>query len=184
MVVPLATSMTAAFNLSMNMIVVVVFALISGVSPALSWLWMIPIILGFMILATGAALLLSALYVRFRDMQPIWDVSLQVLFYASPIMYTASRYQQFEHLAMLNPIALLLTQMGYAFIHPGLVPFEVGGRVVHVNGHPVYTEPMKSALVTAGGPLHVAVSLAIMFGIFALGWLVFTREAPRISENL
>ena len=64
-------------------------------------------------------MLLSALYVRFRDIQPIWDVISQVLFYASPIMYTAIHYHSFEHLMLLNPIALMLTQMGYAFIHPG-----------------------------------------------------------------
>ena len=35
---------------------------------------MLPIALGFIILATGIGMLLSALYVRFRDMAPIWDV--------------------------------------------------------------------------------------------------------------
>ena len=118
MVVPLSTSLTAVFNLSMNLIAVLVFTLANGVSPAWSWLWMIPIVLGFIVLATGMALLLSALFVRFRDIQPIWDVSSQVLFYASPIMYTAIHYHSFEHLMLLNPIALMLTQMGYAFIHP------------------------------------------------------------------
>ena len=32
-------------------------------------------------------MLLSALYVRYRDVQPIWDVVLQITFYASPILY-------------------------------------------------------------------------------------------------
>jgi ABC-2 type transport system permease protein len=184
MVVPLSTSMTAAFNLGLNMIVAIAFALISGVSPALSWLWMIPIILGFLVLATGTGLLLSALYVRFRDIQPIWEVTTQILFYASPIMYTAIFYKRFEHVAMLNPIAMMLTQMGHTFIHPGSVPLTVAGHVVVVNGHPVVSEPMPSALHAAGGPLLLAISLAILFGMFAIGWLVFTREAPRISENL
>ena len=38
-------------------------------------------------LAVGVGMLLSVLYVRFRDIQPIWDVSSQILFYASPIIY-------------------------------------------------------------------------------------------------
>jgi ABC-2 type transport system permease protein len=184
MVVPLSTSLTAAFNLGISLIVVVVFALANGVAPALSWLWMIPIIAGFIVLATGLGLWLSALYVRFRDIQPIWEVTAQVLFYASPIMYTASHYKQYEHIAMLNPIAVLLTQMGYAFIHPGIVPWTVNGHVVLVNGHPVPTVPMRSALDASGGPLHLAISMLLLFGAFAIGWLVFTREAPRISENL
>ncbi len=35
----------------------------------------------------GLAMLLSALFVRYRDVQPIWDVLLQITFYASPILY-------------------------------------------------------------------------------------------------
>ncbi len=37
-------------------------------------------------------MLLSALYVRFRDVQPIWEVFLQVWFYGSPIIYPATAY--------------------------------------------------------------------------------------------
>ena len=32
-------------------------------------------------------MLLSALFVRYRDIEPIWEVVLQVLFYATPIFY-------------------------------------------------------------------------------------------------
>ena len=48
--------------------------------------------------ATGLGLLLSVLFVRFRDMKPIWDVVGQMLFYASPVLYVATMvpedYQQ------------------------------------------------------------------------------------------
>ena len=95
MVVPLSVSLTATFNLALNGIVVIVFALLNGVAPKLSWLELIPIAFGFIVLASGLGMLLSALYVRFRDVQPIWDVTLQAWFYASPIMYSASRYDHF-----------------------------------------------------------------------------------------
>jgi len=175
MAVPLAVSLTSSFNLAMNLIAVLVFALISGVYPALSWLEMIPIILGFVLLATGTGMLLSALFVRYRDVAPIWEVLVQVLFYSSPIMYVASSYKGLEHLAMLNPFAVLLTQMGHAFVHPGLV---------RLPGASTPTEPMRSASAAAGGPLHVIVALAIIPAVFALGWWFFTREAPRVAENL
>ena len=92
MVIPLSVSLTAAFNLAMNFITVIVFALASGQTPAGSWLELLPIALGFMVLATGLGMFLSAAYVRFRDVQPIWDVALQAWFYLSPIMYAASTY--------------------------------------------------------------------------------------------
>src|ERR1039457_3324133 len=66
MVIPLAVSLTAVFNLGMNFIAVIVFALVNGIEPRLSWLWMFPIVLGFIVLATGIGMLLAALYVRYR----------------------------------------------------------------------------------------------------------------------
>jgi ABC-2 type transport system permease protein len=177
MVVPLATSLTAVFNLGMNMIAVVLFAVLNGIAPTLSWFWMLPIIGGFIVLATGAGLFLSSLYVRFRDLQPIWDVTAQILFYASPIMYTVVAYNQFQKWAMLNPVAVLLTQMGHSFIHPEPVPRLSGGHVSLV-------QYMPSALQACGSPLRLAMSLSILAGAFGIGWLVFVREAPQISENL
>jgi ABC-2 type transport system permease protein len=166
MVIPLSVSLTALFNLGANFVAVIVFALANGVTPTVLWLEMIPIVFAFMLLATGIGMGLSALYVRFRDVQPIWDVALQAWFYLSPIMYPAAEYNRFGaglvRYAMINPIATLMTQMGHAFIGPDALP---------------------SATTVAGyGP--VVVALALIPSIFALGWWVFTREAPRVAENL
>jgi ABC-2 type transport system permease protein len=169
MTVPLSVSLTATFNLGVNSIVVLIFALASGVTPTVLWLEMIPIVLGFIILATGIGMLLSALYVRFRDVQPIWDVLLQVWFYGSPIMYPATAYVTPKlppgtvHIAMINPVAILLAQTGHAFIDPSGYPTAVGAA------HAVWP---------------VVLGLALIPGVFVLGWWVFTREAPRVAENL
>ena len=40
------------------------------------------------VLATAGSVLLSVLYVRYRDVQPIWEVALQLLFWGTPIIYT------------------------------------------------------------------------------------------------
>jgi ABC-2 type transport system permease protein len=171
--IPLAITLTSLFNLAMNFIAVIIFALINGVYPRLSWLWMIPIVLGFVTISLGLGMLLSALYVRFRDIAPIWEVFAQILFYASPIMYVASYYQGLEHLALLNPFALMLTQMGHAFVHPG--PFLAKGVLQH---------PMRSAYASAGDLWHVLVSVSTIPILFALGLWFFAREAPSFAENL
>lgn len=169
MVIPLSVSLTATFNLAMNFIAVFVFAFASGVTPTILWLEMIPIVGLFIVLATGIAMLLSALYVRFRDVQPIWDVFLQVWFYGSPVLYPATAYVteklhfNVRQIAMINPVATLLAQMGHAFIDP--------------SGYP-------TAFGAAGAIWPPLAALAIIFGVFALGWWVFTREAPRVAENL
>ena len=161
--IPLAVSLTALFNCLLNLLAVVVFALISGVRPGWGWLEVPFLILALLLLATGVGMLLSALYVRFRDMQPIWDVFLQVLFYGSPILFVASNYpDSVEHLLSSNPIACILTQMRKAFIDPSA----------------------PSAGVMIGGTARLLVPVAIGLVVFAVGWWVFSREAPRIAENL
>jgi ABC-2 type transport system permease protein len=165
--VPLSVSLTALFNLGVSFIVVIGFALADGITPTVRWLELIPIVLGFLVLATGFGMLLSALYVKYRDVDPIWDVALQAWFYASPVIYTAAAYGTlspgFQHVAMISPPATLLTQMGHAFIDPSYYP---------------------AAVTVANGWPPVIAAIAIIFVVFALGWWVFTREAPRVAENL
>src|SRR3954451_8306241 len=85
--IPLSVVLTAAMSLALNSIVILGFALASGVRPRLSWLE-IPLLLGiFVTLILGLAMFLSAAYVRYRDVKPIWEVVVQVLFYASPVIY-------------------------------------------------------------------------------------------------
>jgi ABC-2 type transport system permease protein len=167
MVIPLSVSLTSLFNLAMNFIAVLAFALASGVGPRLQWLEFLPIVLGFVILATGLGMLLAALYVRYRDIQPIWEVAVQAWFYCSPVMYPASAYKSrfgagVEHLALLNPAATLLTQMGHALIGGAHFP----------------------AATAAGDSWLVLAAAGIICLIFGLGWWFFTREAPRVAENL
>ncbi len=176
MVIPLSVSLTATFNLCMNSIVVVIFALANGVTPTIRWLEMFPIIGCFIMLATGLGMLLSAAYVRFRDVQPIWEVVLQTWFYGSPIMYLAINIKTrfgpgLVHVVMLNPVATLLTQMGHAFIGADLVL-------------PGTTTQAYPSAVSAGGPITTAIALAMIPAAFVLGWWYFTREAPRVAENL
>ena len=163
MVVPLSVSLTSFFNLSLNLVAVVIFALISGVKPQAGWLEMPVIVAALFVFATGVGMFLSALYVRFRDLEPIWDVALQVLFYASPILYVAAKWpDSVERILMCNPIAVVLTQTRHAFLDPSA----------------------PTAALEIGGAARLLIPLGVIVVTFALGWFVFKREAPRIAENL
>jgi ABC-2 type transport system permease protein len=162
LVIPLSVSLTALFNLGTNFVVVVAFALVSGVAPRLSWLELPALVLLLGALAVGTGSLLSVLYVRFRDIQPIWEVVSQILFYGSPIIYVASQYKGLVRIAMCNPIAATLTQMRKAFVDPS------------AHGAAVYI----------GGAVRLLIPLGIIAAVFALGLWFFNREAPRIAENI
>lgn len=177
-VVPLSVSLTAVFNLGMNWIAVFVFALANGVSPTLSWLELIPIVGAYIVLASGVGMLLCALYVPYRDIQPIWDVVSQLLFYGSPIIWIVGYLPtvHLRHLIMLSPIAALNTQMGHAVI--GYVPLT--GAVAARYGPAAF----PSAATAAGATSHLMIPIVLVFGVVALGWWVFIREAPRVAEHL
>ncbi len=162
LVIPVSVSLTALFNLGTNLVVVLIFAIASGVEPRLSWLELPLLVFLLATVAVGTGMLLSVLYVRFRDIQPIWEVLSQILFYGSPIIYVASQYKGFVHIAMCNPIAAILTQMGKAFVDPNA--------------------PGAAAYI--GGAARLLIPLGIIAAVFALGVWFFDREAPRIAENI
>src|SRR5919106_491521 len=118
--VPLSIVLTALFRLALNLLVVFVFLAISGGAVDPSWLEL-PVLIGLLVvLAAGLAALLSALFVHFRDVKPIWDVLLQVVFYASPIFYpiTIVESQTLREILMMNPFAAILQEFRHAVIDP------------------------------------------------------------------
>ena len=160
--IPLAVSLTALFTLTTNFAAVLIFAIASGVSPQVGWLELPLLVFALAAFGVGTGMLLSSLYVRFRDIQPIWEVIAQVLFYGSPIIYVAAQYKGLVHWAMCNPIATVLTEMRHAFIDP--------------SAH--------SAATYIGGPVRLLIPIGIIAFVFALGLWFFNREAPRIAERL
>ena len=167
MVIPLSTVLLACFNLGLNLIVVLLFAVIGGVRPMLTWLEVFPIIGLLIVLATGIAMLLSAGFVYFRDIQPIWEVVSQVIFYASPIIIPIATVKakisaSLLHLYMLNPLAVIFQQFRHAFI--------------------THATPSAGALL--GSQIQIAEPVAIVVVIFILGFWVFNRTAPRVAEDL
>jgi ABC-2 type transport system permease protein len=162
-VIPLAVVLTALFNLGMTLIAVFIFAVASGVYPDWGWLELPVIIVLLTFFATGVGLLLSALFVRYRDVQPIWEVFSQLLFYASPVLYVATMVpESYQRAYLANPIAALLTEMRHAVVDPT-------------------SRPVWEAI---GAAPRLLIPTGIVVAVFVLGLWVFRRESPRIAENL
>jgi len=166
MVVPLAVAVSSSFNLGLNLVAVAVFVVASGVPPRLSWLLLPLPILALIVLATGVGMLLSALYVSFRDIGPIWDVIAQGLFYASPVFFPIEFVIKFDETlgraAMANPLATIVTESRHLLLGDGVL----------------------SASQAAGGKVMLLIPLGLLLGLTVLGFWVFNRNAPRVAEAL
>lgn len=164
--IPLAVTLTAAFNVVLNLGVVLLFAVISGIRPHWTWLEVPFLLVALAALAAGVAMFLSAMYVRYRDIKPIWDVVSQMLFYGTPVIYVLdgldSLAEGIKQVMAMNPLATILIQMRHAIIDPAA----------------------PSAAQAVGGAAYLLVPIGIGVGIVLLGYFAFDREAPRIAEEL
>jgi ABC-2 type transport system permease protein len=161
MAVPCAVVLTAFMNLSLNLVVVVFFAAVSGVELHAS-LVQAPLILAALgAFALGLGLLASSLYVRYRDIAPITDVSLQMFFYGSAIIFPIEALpEEARPWLMLNPFAAIVQQVRHAAIDPSAPSaFEIGGW-------------------------QTGAALLIVAGVLVAGFLVFRRRAPYVAEEL
>jgi ABC-2 type transport system permease protein len=156
--------LTSLFDLCMNLIAVLGLALVSGIAPRVSWAELPLILLVLTALVTGISLLLSALYVRLRDLDHIWLVFTQGLFYATPVFYVVTSLgERGSHLALLlNPLASVFTELRHAIIDPAA----------------------PSAAAAIGGAHRLAAPLGIVLAVLLLGVVVFRRASLRAAEHL
>lgn len=167
--IPLAVVLTALFNLALNLVPVFVFLLVLGGQPMWSW-FELPLLCGLLaVLALGFSLLVSALFVRYRDVEPIWDVILQALFYASPVIY---------------PINLILDDPAREQLGKALVLFNPFAAILQQTRHAVIAPSHLSAGEAVGSSALLLVPCAFIVVTLCVGYVVFDRAAPRVAEEL
>ncbi|MDX6627522.1 MAG: type transport system permease protein [Solirubrobacterales bacterium] len=163
LVIPLATVVTGAFNLLLSLIPVFIFILVLGISPTWSWLLLPVILLVLFALTTAVATMLSALYVRYRDVAIIWGVAGTVLLYGSPILYPYELAPgPMQTVLLFNPLTPILSQARKWIIEPDA----------------------PSAVAAMGGWGRFSISVAVFALICVASVWVFRREAPQIAEDL
>ena len=163
LVIPLAVVLTSLFTLGLNLIVVLVFILASGVTVAWTWLLAPLLLVALIVLTTAVSMIVSSLYPRFRDLAIIWTVLSTVLFYASPVLYPLEKVPgTLRDIALLNPLATVLELARKWIVDP--------------------TAPGPAQL--AGGWARLLPALGIFVATCVVAAWVFNREAPRIAEEL
>jgi ABC-2 type transport system permease protein len=164
LVIPLSVVLTSSFNLGLNLIVAFGFVLAFGVAPLWTWLLLGVVLLGLFVITTAIAMLVSALYPRYRDVQIIWTVLATALFYGTPVLYPITVVSHtLRDIIALNPLAPI---------------FDLAQRWITNPDTPWPWAP------ACGGPVRFAIATGLYVGICALAVWVFSREAPRIAEAL
>ncbi len=116
-VIVLSIALSALINLFFNLIVVGAFIIAADIDPRPAALLAPLLILELFVVSTAAGFILSAFYVRFRDLSYIWDVVLQGAFYATPILYPlAAVPTDYAKWLLLNPLAQIIQDLRYALI--------------------------------------------------------------------
>ena len=163
LVIPLSTVLTAAFNLLVSLVAVFAFVIAYGVEPTVDWLLFPLLLVPLVAFACGTAMILSALYPLYRDVEPIWAVISTVLFYGSPVLYPLELVpEDWIPIVLVNPIAVILELARVTVIDPSA---------------PGVAEAAGSGLVWIA-------PICVLVGVCLLGVWVFNREAPRIAEEL
>jgi ABC-2 type transport system permease protein len=164
MVIPLSVVVTSMLNLAGNLVAVFAFILIDGVEPRWTWLLLPLLLIPLVMFTAGVSMILSSLYVTYRDIGPIWGVLTQLLFYATPVLYAIETVDPagLRKWLLANPLAAILQQARTWLIDPG-----APGTADAIGGFPWWLLP-----------------LGVFAAACAFGLWIFNREAPRIAERL
>jgi ABC-2 type transport system permease protein len=166
--VPMASVLAATFNLLLNLIPVIIFLLASGATPSASWLLFVLVLATLILFAFGMSMILSVGFVRFRDIEPIWTVVLQIMFYASGVFFTVDAIAGQKHGQLLvdiffcNPFAAILA----------------AARHTLVDGS--WTSPTQALSNDWLLLIPVGMVVASVVG----GFLLFRTLAPKVAEDL
>lgn len=128
-IVVVSATVGSLISFLINLVVVLIFAIFGGVQ--FTWrVVLLPIsLVQLYMIAIGIALLMSTMYVYFRDVMHIWEVVQQLLFYGMPIIYPLSYvinkggiFSVLAKLELLNPIAQCIQDMRHNLLAPQTQP--------------------------------------------------------------
>lgn len=167
-IIVISGTISALINLALNLIVVFIFMLFDGVHFTWSLLLFPVTLLVIYSFSLGVAFFLAAAYVKYRDISHLWEVFLQGLFYATPIIYplqmVVSIGGQFAaQLLMLSPIAVL---------------FQLARAQVVGHEHTITADQLFS------NPVYLALPYAIVIGTILLATVYFRKSQKYFAERV
>jgi len=116
-VLVLSVGASVLISFALNMLVIAFFMALLRVPVRVDVLWLPLLFVELVALTISLAFFLSALYVRFRDVNYIWEVGMQAAFYAIPIIYPLTLVPaRYARLLLLNPMAQIIQDARYVLV--------------------------------------------------------------------
>ena len=153
----LASTISSLLGLLCNMLIFTVAAFFSGIPIFFPLIILAPLyFLLLMSLIFGISLILNAIFLKFQDIQQIWEVFLQVAFWTTPIIYPISSIpQSYQWIIYINPMTLIIKNL----------------RDILIYGNtPTLLEISSLSIFTV---------LCVIIGLF-----LFHKVSPYIAEKL
>lgn len=153
----LASTLNSAMIYVMNLAVVVAFFVWNQFLPSpgaiVLFVFSSFLIYGIII---SFSLFTAPLYAKFRDLSMIWEVLLQILFYATPVFYALQLMPLYiQQILLMNPMAFIIH-----FTKESLI-----------NGH--FPELWQGSIF-----------VALIVTVFFLSMLSYRKLAPKVAEDL
>jgi teichoic acid transport system permease protein len=153
---PIASVISAAKRFVPTMVIYVPIHIASGMGVEPGLLWAIPLLVLLLVMASGLAMIVSALQVYFRDLKNLMPYLLRVWLFASPVLYFADQMpEKYRFLLDVNPLGQLLS---------------------------AWTEAVN--LGQAPSTHELVVSSAWAFGLLIVGFLFFVSREREFAVRL
>ncbi len=154
--VVLSTCVHSYASFLIKLAVFFIIYLISGLPPTIHALYFLLVTPILFLFVYGTTLLTGILYIRFDDFSHLWDVTLQTLFWATPIVYPMENVPTwFEPYYMLNPITRYMVDARNLVLYHFAPSWE-----------------------------QIAITAAMTITICIIGYIAFTTTARRHIERL
>lgn len=166
-IIVISGTISALINFCLNLVVVLVFMVVDGVDFGWSALLFPLSILLLYIFSLSLAFFLSAAYVKYRDISHIWEILMQALFYATPIIYPLQMIIEFNmpaaQVLMLSPVAVIFQ---------------------NARAQMVGNENVITADQLFSNPVYLAIPYVIVAATLTLAVYYFKKHQAKFAEQV
>lgn len=156
----------ALISLMINLAIVLAAAVIMGVHFTWNIFWLPLNFIELFALVFGLSLILSTIYVKYHDIQHIWDVVMQALFYATPIIW---------------PLSFVIANSSVAWAAK-VVLLSPPAQIIQDIRHNLLAENIQTTWNYVGIWYLQIIPVVLTILILIVGILMFKKQSPRFAE--